>query len=68
MWKSGRREMLRHIQIAPLGEGWTMGEATLDNAQFFNRRSDAAAARSLAARLADAGEPSEISIRPRDSA
>jgi hypothetical protein len=64
VWKSGRRETLRHIEIAPSGEGWTVGEATLDNAQFFERRSDAeTAARGLGSRLADAGEPSEISVR-----
>ena len=67
MWKSARREALRHIQIAPLGEGWTVGEATLDNAQFFKRRSHAeTAARGLCARLSDAGDPSEINIRLRD--
>ncbi len=69
MWNSGRREILRHIQIAPLGEGWSVAEATLDNAQFFTRRCDAeTAARSLGTRLADVGEPSEISIRLSDGA
>jgi hypothetical protein len=69
VWKSGRHETLRHIQVAPFREGWTVGEATLDNAQFFDRRQDAeAAARGLAARLADAGETSEINIRLSDGA
>jgi hypothetical protein len=64
MWRFGGRETLRHIQIAPLGDGWTVGEATLDNAQFFNRPSDAeAAARSLGVRLADVGDPSQITVR-----
>jgi hypothetical protein len=69
VWKSSRREILRHIQIAPLGEGWSVAEATVDNAQFFTRRCDAeTAARSLGTRLADVGEPSEISIRLGDGA
>ena len=56
--------MLRHIEVAPLGEGWAVAESTLDNAQFFKRRSDAeAAARYLGVCLANHGESSEITIR-----
>jgi hypothetical protein len=44
VWHTGRRVEVRHIQIAPFGDGWTVGEASLDNAQFFQRRSHAEAA------------------------
>ena len=58
---------MRQIQIAPLGHGWTVGEATVDNSQFFKRRSHAeAAARDLGGRLTDAGHPCEISVRLGD--
>jgi hypothetical protein len=61
--KSGGRETLRHIQIAPLGDGWIVGESTLDNAQFFKRRADAeTSARRLGARLVDAGDTIEITV------
>jgi hypothetical protein len=63
VWHTGRRVEVRHIQIAPCGDGWTVGEASLDNAQFFQRRSHAeAAALDMGERLTDAGEPSRISI------
>ena len=63
----GRHVELRHIHVAPFGDGWTVGEATLDNAQFFKRRSHAEeAARDLGARLTDAGHPSEIRIHGGD--
>ncbi len=67
MWTFDQLDTLRHIEIAPLGEGWTVAEATVANAQFFWRRSDAeTAARGLAARLAEVGEPSRIDIRLRN--
>lgn len=69
VWKTGKNEneTVRHIRVAPLGDGWAMAEATLDNAQFFKSGSHAeAATRSLGEHLTDAGEPSEISIYLRD--
>lgn len=54
----------RRIYVAPFCGGWVVGEAALDNSQFFNSRPHAeAAARNLGERLAGAGDPSEISIR-----
>ena len=53
----------------PFRHGWVVGEAALDNAQFFNDRCDAeAAAIDFGQRLSDAGDPSEISIRLGDGA
>ncbi len=67
MWKTGKDETVRHIRVAPFGDGWTVGEATLDNAQFFGSLLHAeAAARSLGERLTDAGEPSQISLHLRN--
>ncbi|MEO7026186.1 MAG: hypothetical protein ABI056_01380 [Caulobacteraceae bacterium] len=64
MWKPAEALPLRRIQIAPLGRGWTVGEASLDNAQFFNSAAHAeAAARNLGQRLTDAGQPSEVHLR-----
>jgi hypothetical protein len=54
----------RHIQVAAFRDGWTMAEASLDNAQFFHDRADAEdAARNLGERLGAAGDPGEITIR-----
>jgi hypothetical protein len=46
-----------HIQVAPYRDGWIVGEAALDNAQFFHARADAeAAASNLGERLGHAGD------------
>jgi hypothetical protein len=66
MFKPARYERLRLIEIAPVGAGWIVGEATVDNAQFFKIAAHAeAAALSLGQRLTDAGEPSEVHLRLR---
>ena len=69
MWITSRRVELRRIEIASFGSGWTVGEATVDNAQFFDQLFHAeVAARDFGERLAEAGICSEISIRRRDGA
>jgi hypothetical protein len=67
VWKSASTGTARHILVTSFCHGWIVGEAALDNAQFFDDRSQAeAAARNLGERLTDAGDPSEISIHTAD--
>ena len=57
-------DAMRSIEIAPLGRGWSVGEARLANAQFFFSAAHAErAAISLGQRLTDVGQPSEVRLR-----
>jgi hypothetical protein len=55
------------ITVSPLGEGWTLRSATLDNDMVFQSGAQAeAAAKALAERLNAAGEAVTLEIRLRD--
>jgi hypothetical protein len=68
-WTTSAIRGPRRIQVTSFRGGWVVGEATVDNAQFFHDRVNAeAAACSFGERLGSAGEPSQISIRLADGA
>lgn len=59
--------MTRNITVEPLGEGWTVRTAGLDNDMaFLSGRAAELAASALGRRLADAGEAVDVFIRLRD--
>lgn len=60
---------MHQIGVRPFADGWAVSDESFDNAQVFRSGSRAEdAAKSLAARLAGAGYPSEITIFLRDGA
>ncbi len=62
-------ESVRQIGVRPFAHGWAVSGDSFDNPQVFRSGSRAEdAARSLAARFAHAGYPSEITIFLRDGA
>jgi hypothetical protein len=61
--------MIQAIRVTPSADGWMVWSDGVDNAMFFRSGASAeAAARALAARIADRGEPVEIEIILRDGA
>jgi hypothetical protein len=61
--------MVQAITIVPSADGWAVKSDTFDSEMFFTSGAKAeAAARSLATRIAGAGEPVEIEIYLRDGA
>jgi len=59
--------MVHVIHVEPFAHGWAVKEATVDNPQVFASGAKAeAAALSLGARLADAGDASEVHVYLRD--
>lgn len=59
--------MVRVIVVEPLAHGWAVRQPQVHNSQVFSSGAKAeAAARSLGARLARAGEPTEIRVYLRD--
>lgn len=61
--------MIRVIVVEPLAHGWAVRQPQVDNSQVFTSGAKAeAAARRLGARLADAGETTEIRVYLRNGA
>ena len=61
--------MLQVISVEPLANGWAVRQAAVDNPQVFTSGAKAEdAALRLGARLAEAGDPTEIRIYLRDGA
>ena len=61
--------MVRVIVVEPFAQGWAVRQSAVDNSQLFvsGAKAEDAALR-LGARLADAGEPTEIQVYLRDGA
>ena len=61
--------MLQVISVEPLANGWAVRQDAVDNPQVFTSGAKAEdAALRLGARLAEAGDPTEIRIYLRDGA
>ena len=61
--------MIQAITVAPSAEGWTVRSDAFDSEMFFRSGASAeAAARNLAARIADTGMDVEVEIFLRDGA
>jgi len=61
--------MLQVISVEPMANGWAVRQASVDNPQVFTSGAKAEdAALRLGARLAEAGDPTEIRIYLRDGA
>jgi hypothetical protein len=61
--------MIHVISVEPFGDGWAVRPGHLANEMIFRSgKSAEAAARSLANKLASAGEPAEVQIHLRDGA
>jgi hypothetical protein len=61
--------MAHVIVVEPFAHGWAVRQPSVDNSQVFKSGAKAeAAARSLGARLANAGKPAEIQVYLRDGA
>jgi hypothetical protein len=59
--------MVEVIYVEPLADGWAVRHGSVENPQVFTSGAKAEdAARSLGARLAQAGSPSEIRVMLRD--
>ena len=61
--------MVRVIVVEPFAQGWAVRQSAVDNSQLFvsGAKAEDAALR-LGARLAGAGEPTEIQVYLRDGA
>jgi hypothetical protein len=61
--------MVRVIVVEPFAHGWAVRQPAIDNSQLFASGAKAEdAALRLGARLADAGQPTEIQVYLRDGA
>jgi hypothetical protein len=61
--------MVRVIVVEPFAHGWAVRQPAIDNSQLFASGAKAEdAALRLGARLANAGEPTEIQVYLRDGA